>query len=1031
MLRHQFLPTSQPGGFPLEPLISESLRAEVTPHKYVPPDRISGFNYINTCIIVPISTVNQMATHIRSTRSTKITTTTPFIAAPPIPLEKKRKAPEATISLPPSSEDEKRPKLDIPLVLTAVEDEDDFLPKEEIEADDAWSTQFNRLRRLCIPGHKFPRLDFKRDSDLIRWLNIQHLHQKDLSKSQRKLLNGIGYDWQRIMFKGTWDDNVEKLISLKRKDGTFGISGLRVKDPRFYSWAVNARYRARWGGMTSKKINQLRDIGFLEEHESNDEERPEPQSRRSRKERVVEDEDERVSADEHHTESSDDSEEVSMHPSMLLADAVQVERAEIEEEDRFDISDESDEEEEAIALLMVEMINRPTIALETFHKWLWWTSLDVGVWLWWRPGKGDRWWRRDRQEEMSTADIQPPTSGVSPSGIEQAIDAFQSRMISYKEEKAAKDKHASNGEEEIHVKRKNSKSKKTSELRRIAKSSLRLTRRVSKGEEQINYHHDLLPHERSVASDPNVHSALGGGHSRSSSLSNVDRSFSSDTVEEPLTTTSLPCTPLMASLGRPRADSTGVLLANTDIFVMDEDSNSSYDVSPSLNRAAKTLGLLIRSGSEDGISPRDKEKSSDKHHSYNSTLRGKSSLNKKVTVTPSDGKMVKIFGSSQFLSESEFSPVVKEGYLTKKARHRQKKRWIIITGDSFLVYKDRDSIEPKLTLSLLTCSAKMTRNGPETKEYKCSFQILTADETYRFYAESQADAVEWFNVIHNACEAIMFKTLGASQTKEEKTRRLPPEKSELSRLMQLPGNDVCADCGAPDPEWASTNLGIFICISCSGIHRSLGVHVSKVRSVYLDDWAPEHIEAMVTSGGNNKSNESRVVNRTKITKDTDAMTRDKYIRSKYPEASISPPVSPAGPNFNHQLKKSFLHILTTDLEFRKQVWEILQSTAVDVDEAKGLNSLRQSTDSNGSTEIQPQLKDRKEREEEMVTREDNASNYIRLRGPAIDRNSNNDFRLRCRIRCDPRVMWQIKRWQLLRLPSYGGFTNSDYTIRQQ
>jgi len=282
---------------------------------------------------------------IRNTRSTK---TTAAVIPASIPLiERKRKALEQAV--PTAAEDDKRPRVEGLQTVPAIEDEDDFHPKEEVEADDAWTTQFNRLRRLCVAGFKFPRLDFKRDSDLIRWLNIQHLHQKDLSKGQRKLLSGIGYDWQRIMFKGTWDDNVEKLISLKRKDGTFGISGLRVKDPRFYSWAVNARYRARWGGMTSKKINQLRDIGFLEEQESNDDEKaPEPQSRRSRKERVVEDEDERVSADEHHTESSDDSEEV--------------ETPEFEEEDRFDISDESDEEEEAIALLMVKMINRPVVS---------------------------------------------------------------------------------------------------------------------------------------------------------------------------------------------------------------------------------------------------------------------------------------------------------------------------------------------------------------------------------------------------------------------------------------------------------------------------------------------------------------------------------------------------------------------------------------------------------------------------------------------------------------------------------------------
>lgn len=72
----------------------------------------------------------------------------------------------------------------------------------------------------------------------------------------------------------------------------------------------------------------------------------------------------------------------------------------------------------------------------------------------------------------------------------------------------------------------------------------------------------------------------------------------------------------------------------------------------------------------------------------------------------------------------------------------------------------------------------------------------------------------------------------------------PALKKKLESLLKIPDNQKCADCKKRGPRWASANLGIFVCIECSGIHRNLGVHISFVRSVNLDTWTKAQVDVM-------------------------------------------------------------------------------------------------------------------------------------------------------------------------------------------
>ncbi|KAG6581474.1 probable ADP-ribosylation factor GTPase-activating protein AGD13 [Cucurbita moschata] len=110
-------------------------------------------------------------------------------------------------------------------------------------------------------------------------------------------------------------------------------------------------------------------------------------------------------------------------------------------------------------------------------------------------------------------------------------------------------------------------------------------------------------------------------------------------------------------------------------------------------------------------------------------------------------------------------------------------------------------------------------------------------------------------------------------------------KRRLRDLLLLKDNRFCADCRASDPKWASANIGVFICLKCCGVHRSLGAHISKVLSVTLDEWNDDEIDAMIEIGGNSSANaiyEAFIPDGfSKPGPDASHEQRSRFIRSKY------------------------------------------------------------------------------------------------------------------------------------------------------
>ncbi len=177
----------------------------------------------------------------------------------------------------------------------------------------------------------------------------------------------------------------------------------------------------------------------------------------------------------------------------------------------------------------------------------------------------------------------------------------------------------------------------------------------------------------------------------------------------------------------------------------------------------------------------------------------------------------------------------KQGYLFKRGKKTKnwRKRYYLISNGMILEKKELETVD---CYPLVTTTVK-----PRPDVDPRSFEIVTPQKSEILLADSEESLNEWISALQSNIVLELngddpFLALGGGTGSQNGSFLKEKGPSPFEVVRKIPGNVVCVDCGASDPEWASINLGIVTCIECSGIHRSLGVHISKVKSLKLDKW---------------------------------------------------------------------------------------------------------------------------------------------------------------------------------------------------
>ncbi|XP_040211366.1 arf-GAP with GTPase, ANK repeat and PH domain-containing protein 3-like isoform X1 [Rana temporaria] len=219
--------------------------------------------------------------------------------------------------------------------------------------------------------------------------------------------------------------------------------------------------------------------------------------------------------------------------------------------------------------------------------------------------------------------------------------------------------------------------------------------------------------------------------------------------------------------------------------------------------------------------------------------------------------------------------------------------------------------------------------GEEPEESYGFVIVSLTGQSWHFEASVYEDRELWVQAI----ESQILASLQSCESTKNKTR-LGSQSDALAiqSIRSVRGNSLCVDCDTPNPDWASLNLGTLMCIECSGIHRNLGTHLSRVRSLDLDDW-PVELTMVMMAIGNSLANsvwENCTEGYSKPTPESSREEKERWIRAKYEQKLFLCPLPVSDVPLGQQLLRA---VVEDDL--RVVVTLLAHGTKEEVNETYG------------------------------------------------------------------------------------------------